>query len=240
MISVRRAQARQLEQVLVPQRWHTFDAREPSLHPAGFYALEHLDENRLPPDDELLHRSFARAEWLTYVVDGALAFDADGLRGVLRAGDFQRVSSSLDHRQHESNPSHTGWVQFFQLGLRAAAVPSGGHQQQRFSVSDRRNVWCLVASPEAAAGVLRLDQDVRLYSSCLDAGRHLVHELAPGRVAWVQLVRGGATVMDERLLAGDGAGLTGEHAVSLTATEETELLLFDLASGLQASGGNGV
>lgn len=238
MISVRRAQARLLEPVLVPQRWRTFDVREPS-HPANFHALEHLDESHLPPEDELLHRSFARAEWLTYVVDGSLAFDAGGLRGVLRAGDFQRLSSSLDHRQRETNPSHTAWVRFLQLGLRSAAAPSGGHQRQRFSVADRRNVWCLVASPDAAAGVLRLDQDVRLYSSCLDVGRHLVHPLAPARVAWVQVVRGNATLMDERLVAGDGAGLTGEHAVSLTATEETELLLFDLASDLPPSGGNG-
>lgn len=239
VISVRRAGARRLEPVLTPQQWHTFHAEGPAPDHAGFHVLEHLDEARLPPDEELPHGQFIRAEWLTYVFEGSVSYeDERGRRGVLRAGEFQRASSAFDRRQRESNVSRTEWAHFFQFGLHPSATPSPGHQECRFSVADRRDVLCLVASPDATNGVLRLDQDVRLYSSCLDPGHHLVHELAPGRVAWVHVVRGGARVMEEDLLAGDGAGVTGERVVSLTADGETEVLLFDVSE--HHAGGNGV
>ncbi len=241
MISVRRAGDRRLEPVLTPQQWHTFhaDALAPD-HGAGFHVLEHLDEARLPPDEELPHGQFVRAEWLTYVFEGSLSFeDERGHRGLLRAGEFQRASSGFDRRYRETNVSRTEWAHFFQFGLHPTATPSPGHQECRFSVADRRDVLCLVASPDGGDGVLRLDQDVKLYSSCLDAGRHLVHELAPGRVAWVHVVRGGAKVMEEDLATGDGAAVTGERAVSLTADGESEVLVFDVSEH-RHSGGNGV
>ena len=41
---------------------------------------------------------------------------------------------------------------------------------------------------------------------------------------------GEITLGDVILFSGDGAGLTGERAVSLTAREETEILLLDLGA----------
>jgi redox-sensitive bicupin YhaK (pirin superfamily) len=62
----------------------------------------------------------------------------------------------------------------------------------------------------------------------LDPGQHVVHELSQGRTAWLHLVLGELTLGDLVLTTGDGAGFTAERAVSLTAREETELLLVDL------------
>ena len=64
----------------------------------------------------------------------------------------------------------------------------------------------------------------------LDRGQHVVHELVPGRTAWLHLVSGQATLDDVVLVTGDGAGVTAGRAVSLTAREETEILLIDLAA----------
>jgi quercetin 2,3-dioxygenase len=57
-----------------------------------------------------------------------------------------------------------------------------------------------------------------------------VHELRDGRSAWLHLVEGEVTLGDVVLSTGDGAGLTAERAVSLTAREETEILLVDLGA----------
>ena len=242
MISVRRAAARQLEPVAVPQHWHTFgSAKGTSAHDGpGFHVLEHLDEVQLPPDEELPHRSFARAEWLTYVLEGSLSYeDERGQRGVLRAGGFQRVSSAANRRHREWNLSRTENAHFFQCGLRASTETTPGHQERHFSVAARRNVLCLVASPAPARGILRFDQDARLYSACIDAGHHLVHELTAGRVAWLHVIRGSVKVMEEELIAGDGAAVSAERAVSVTATEEAEVLLFDVGEH-PTQAGNGV
>ena len=64
----------------------------------------------------------------------------------------------------------------------------------------------------------------------LGPGKHVVHELREGRSAWLHLVEGEVTLGDVVLSSGDGAGLTAERAVSLTAREETEILLLDLGA----------
>ena len=67
-----------------------------------------------------------------------------------------------------------------------------------------------------------------MYSALLDPGQHVVHELSQGRRAWLHLVHGEVILGDVVLTAGDGAGFTGERAVSLTAREDAEILLVDL------------
>jgi redox-sensitive bicupin YhaK (pirin superfamily) len=59
-----------------------------------------------------------------------------------------------------------------------------------------------------------------------------VHELAPRRSAWLHLVRGQVTLADIVLTTGDGAGVTAERAVSITASEESEILLVDVGGQL--------
>jgi len=68
-----------------------------------------------------------------------------------------------------------------------------------------------------------------MYSALLDPGQHIVHELAAERAAWLHLVQGEVTLGDLVLTSGDGAGVTTERAVSLTAREDSEILMFDVA-----------
>jgi hypothetical protein len=60
----------------------------------------------------------------------------------------------------------------------------------------------------------------------------VVHELSQGRSAWLHLLQGEVTLGDIVLSTGDGAGITGERAVSLTASEESEILLVDLGEAM--------
>ena len=59
-----------------------------------------------------------------------------------------------------------------------------------------------------------------------------------GRKAWLHLVRGEVDLGDVILTTGDGAGFTAERAVSLTAREETEILLLDLGVEVPGSSEN--
>ena len=72
-------------------------------------------------------------------------------------------------------------------------------------------------------------------SALLEPGQHVVHELSQGRIAWLHLVEGEATLGDIVLTTGDGAGVTAGRAVSLTAQSETEILLLDLGEELSGS-----
>jgi redox-sensitive bicupin YhaK (pirin superfamily) len=132
-------------------------------------------------------------------------------------------------RHKETNASRTDWAHIFRISLRPSEVGfDSAHEQRRFATAQRHNVLCVVASPDGREGSLRVIQDALICSSVLDPGHHLVHELLPGRSAWLHVICGEATFHDIILAQGDGVGVTIERSVSLTAQENTEILLVDL------------
>ena len=64
---------------------------------------------------------------------------------------------------------------------------------------------------------------------CSTAPRRSTRDLAPGRKAYVQVVRGSVDVNGQRLSAGDAAALSGEKSLSLANGDNAEVLVFDLA-----------
>jgi quercetin 2,3-dioxygenase len=231
MITVRRATERQHGRSRKQESWQTFDAGN-AADPLtlGFGTLETLDEIRLAPGAAVPRSSSHDAEVVTYVHEGVLAYeDSIGHSGVVQSGEFQRVTSGRGLRHSKMNASRSDWAHLYQIWLRPAeAELEPGHEQKRFSAADRRNRLCVVASLDARRGSLRIHQDALVCSSLLDPGQHLVHELTPGRGAWLHLVRGEVTLGDIVLTAGDGACLAAEPAVSLTASEASEILLVDI------------
>jgi redox-sensitive bicupin YhaK (pirin superfamily) len=232
MIWIRRAQARRHDRRRKRDVWRTFDLLDRAASFAsGFGMLETLDENRLPPGAEIPAYAHDAAEIVTYVREGVIACeDSTGHSGVIHAGEFERMTASPTVRHSEANASFDDWAHVFQIRLRESHPDCDpAREQKRFSTAERRGVLRVVASPELRTGTLRLHQDTRLYSTILEPGQHVVHELARDRVAWLHVVLGEVALGDLVLTAGDGAGLVDERAVSLTARQATEILLFDLA-----------
>jgi redox-sensitive bicupin YhaK (pirin superfamily) len=88
----------------------------------------------------------------------------------------------------------------------------------------------LRSSPPAACGALAtLGQDARIYASLLDKGLAVRHEIAPGRAAWLQMINGAVSADGIALSPGDGLAVQAAGAITLTASEDSEFLLFDLA-----------
>lgn len=228
MPHVRRSAERRYVQRQQREQWQTFfDAADPA--GLGFDSLRVLDESRLPPGNEPAAPSPGDGETITYVLEGALRYDDSlGRSGVIRAGEFQRASSS-GVTCGMRNASRSEWVHFFSLGFSAAeGTEDPGLQLKRFGTGRRRGGLCPVASRDGHAGSLSTAQNLQLYSALLDPGQHVVHDLGSGRAAWLHVVRGEAMLGITRLCTGDGCGFAGEHAVSVTAAGQTELLLVSL------------
>ncbi|MHC5879467.1 pirin family protein, partial [Streptococcus pyogenes] len=68
-----------------------------------------------------------------------------------------------------------------------------------------------------------------LYATRLAPGKSVRHALADGRGAWVQVARGSVTLNGERLEAGDGVSIEGDGDITLAASKDAEVLLFDMA-----------
>ena len=231
VISVRRAQERRRQLLRRQEAWLTFDPHdEATTISEGFGPLQVLKEGRLPP--------LAAARWpvqdaeiITYVRAGFLLYeDPTGGSGVLRAGEFQRTTGSRGARLSERNASTSHAAHVFQIWLRPSApglVP--GDMLRRFTKAERHGKLRMVASPDGRDDALRVSQDAFLYSAILDRGQHVIHELPKGRCAWLHVVEGNVRIGDETLGVGDGAGFTDERSVSITAMDECEILLLDLA-----------
>jgi quercetin 2,3-dioxygenase len=231
LITLRRANERRHIRRRTQEVWFSFYPQSDGGPLAdGFGVLETFNEDRLPPGAGVTLRPQHDAEIVTYVREGALAHeDSGGRSGVLHAGEFQRVSAGRGLRHSETNPSHTDWAHIFQIWLHPSqAGPRRDHEQRRFVTSERRGELLLVASPDGRAGSLHVRLDALIYAALIDAGGHLVHELAPGRGAWVHVMRGEVRLGQIVLATGDGAGVQAAPLVSLDARPETEILLLDL------------
>lgn len=233
MIVARRTGERRHVRQRAREIWRTFaicDRGDPWAD--GFSTLASLDEDRLQPGAALNRQPGEDLDVITYVREGILAHADDrGHAGVLQAGEFQRRTAARGVRHRETNPSIVDTVHVVRIALhRSDPCRELVQETRRFSAAVRRGRLCLVASPDGDRGSLVLDQDAYVYSAMLGPGQHVVHELAPDRGAWLHVLAGALVLGDLTLGDGDGAAITTERAVSITAHASTELLLFDLGA----------
>ena len=57
----------------------------------------------------------------------------------------------------------------------------------------------------------------------------MVHELAAGRHAWLQILRGTVSLNGHDLSESDGVAMSDETTLTILATNDAEIMLFDLA-----------
>lgn len=197
----------------------------------GFRSLRVMNEDWVQQGNGFGTHPHHDMEIVTYVLEGALEHkDSMGNGEVLRAGEFQRMSAGTGITHSEFNPSETDPVHLYQIWLlpeRKGIEPS--YEQKRFPDEEMHNQLRLVASPEAAEGSLHIHQDARVFLSKIDAQAKVVHELATDRHAWLQVLRGTVLINGENLKTSDGAAVSEESTLTIQATKDAEIMLFDLA-----------
>lgn len=231
MITLRRAEDRgRFDHGWLDTR-HTFsfaDYHDP--RHMGFSVLRVINEDRVQPGQGFGTHGHRDMEILSYVLAGGLAHrDSLGTGSVIRPGDVQRMSAGTGVRHSEFNASDAEPVHFYQIWiLPAARGIAPGYEQKRFPDADKRGRLRLVASPDGADGSLTIHQDARVYASVLEPGQAVAHALEPGRRAWLQVARGAVTLNGQAMREGDGAAVSEERRLTVTATAPAEVLLFDL------------
>ncbi len=192
----------------------------------GFRVLRVINEDRVDPGQGFGTHPHRDMEILTFVLEGALEHkDSLGSGSVIRPGDVQRMTAGTGITHSEFNPSGTEPVHFLQVWIlpdQPGLAPS--YEQRSFPAAGLR----LVGSRDGREGSVRIHQDVLVHLARLSPGEDVVHALAPGRHAWIQMARGAAQVNGARLAAGDGAALSEERSVTLRGVDGAEALVFDL------------
>ena len=211
--------------------WHSFSFAE-------YYDPDHvhwgplrvINEDRVAAGQGFGTHGHRDMEIISYVLDGALAHkDSMGHVQTIEPGEVQRMSAGTGVTHSEFNHSQTGATHFLQIWIipeRTGIEP--GYEQTRFDDSEKRGRLRLVVSPDGRVGSVRIHQDARMYAGLFDGDERAELALAPGRLAYVHLARGQATVNGRALAAGDALLYRDEASVLIEAGDGAEVLVFDL------------
>lgn len=196
----------------------------------GFGPLRVINDDRVAGGGGFPTHPHADMEIISYVLDGALAHkDSLGTGSIIRPGEIQMMSAGRGIRHSEFNASDTEAVHFLQIWILPSARGLAPSYEQK-PVGDIDGRLKLIGSNAAGDDHVQLNQDVHLFAGRLKSGDAVEHSFAPGRIGWVQVARGTLTLRGQRLGAGDGAAIENEAHISLVASEDAELLLFDMAA----------
>jgi len=230
-MQIRRANERGLAEHGWLRSFHTFsfaDYYDP--RHMGYRVLRVINEDRVQPGRGFGSHGHRDMEIISYVLDGELSHkDSMGTGSVIRPGDVQRMSAGTGVLHSEFNPSQTSPVHFLQIWIvpdRRGHAP--GYEQKTFPKAERDGRLRIVASPDGRDGSITIHQDALLLAGNFGPDQKAVHDLAPGRHAWVHVARGSLRVNETELAAGDAAAIDAPGAISLTGATGAEVLVFDL------------
>lgn len=197
----------------------------------GFGPLRVINEDRVAPGGGFPTHPHADMEIISYVLSGGLEHkDSLGTGSVIRPGDVQRMSAGSGIRHSEFNASKTDPVHFLQIWIlpeRRGLPP--GYEQKTFPSEEKLDRLRLIGSRHGRQGSVVIHRDVDLYAGLLSKGRRVEHQVAPSRLVWVQVARGSVDINGDVLESGDGAAINDTAKLGLTAVDNAEVLLFDMA-----------
>ena len=232
MISIRKAKERGHFDHGWLDTYHTFSFDQ-YYDPAHmhFRSLRVINEDSVAAAHGFPMHSHRDMEIITYILAGALEHrDSMGNGSVIRPGDVQRMTAGTGVSHSEFNPSRDEACHLLQIWIMPNARNlTPGYEQKFFADDERKGKLRLIASANGEDGAVTINQDARVYASLLDAGQSITQAFDQNRYAWLQLARGSVTVNDTQLTAGDGAAISKESRVEISAAEDSEFLLFDLA-----------
>ena len=197
----------------------------PANAPLG--ALVIWNDDEIAPGTGFGLHSHADMEIISYVRDGVVTHrDSIGNTGRTEAGDVQAISAGSGIRHSEHNLGAEP-LRLFQIWLRPRV--NGGEPRwstRRFPRHDRADQFVVLASGLSGDGeALPIRADARVLGATLRAGARVPYELGDFRYAYLAPTRGAVAVNGLRLAVGDGIAALDELHLTISAEEDSEVIL---------------
>jgi len=171
-------------------------------------------------------------EIVTYIREGAITHrDNLGNEGRTEVGDVQvmHAGTGITHAEYNREKVPTRLFQIWIMPDQHGVAPGWG--TRTFPRGDTGlSVLASGRAADTGAGALPLYADAAVLAGTLAAGQTTELPLAPGRSAYLVPVTGSVTVNGIEVGARDGVAITQETAVTIKATEATELVVVDVAA----------
>lgn len=169
-------------------------------------------------------------EIITYVREGAITHrDSLGNVGRTEAGDVQVMSAGtgIAHSEYNLEKATTKIFQIWILPDRQGEAPSWGAKP--FPKGARAGQFVVLASGQSDDDALPIRADARLVAATLAAGESAEYPLSVARKAYLVAASGRIEVNDVPAAARDGVAIAEVEVVRVTALEDSEVILVDVA-----------
>ncbi|MBD8874077.1 pirin family protein [Rhodanobacter sp. DHB23] len=197
----------------------------------GWGALRVWNDDTIAPHTGFPPHPHADMEIITYVREGAISHqDNLGNKGRTVAGDVQVMSagSGITHAEYNMEDETTRIFQIWIIPDAHGQPPSWGTRP--FPKGERAGRFVALASGLPGDGdALPLRTDARVLGATLKAGETAEYAMAPGRHGYLVPARGAVELNGMKLEARDGAAIRDEPVLRVTALEDAELVLVDVA-----------
>lgn len=168
-------------------------------------------------------------EIITYVRTGAITHrDSLGNQGRTAAGDVQVMSAGtgITHAEYNVEDEATTLFQIWIMPTRQGEAPSWGARE--FPKGDRSGQLVVLASGYADdADALPIRTTARLVAGTIRAGETVDYSLGTERKGYLVPATGRVRVNGVEANARDGLAIADEDTVSITAIEDSEIVLVD-------------
>jgi len=197
----------------------------------GHGSLRVWNDDEIAPNTGFPAHPHRDMEIITYVREGAITHqDSLGNTGRTEAGDVQVMSagSCVRHSEYNLEPSTTRIFQIWIEPTAQGGQPTWGAKP--FPKSDRSGKFATIASGFAGDNdALPIRADARVLATTLKAGERAEYEAAKTRHLYLVPAAGAVEVNGVRGNARDGAAIRDEPKLTITALEDSELVLVDAA-----------
>lgn len=198
----------------------------------GWGNLRVINEDRIAPGTGFGAHGHRDMEIISYVLSGNLAHkDSMGNVKGIPPGDVQRMSAGKGVMHSEFNHAQGQETHFLQIWIEPNVTGiSPSYEQKTVATSEKQGVLKLIAAPAGENGTISLNADARIFAGLLSGQDSASLPLDPKRKAYVHLVRGSLLVNGQELKGGDAAKIHDESSLTLSAANDAEVLVFDLAA----------
>ena len=195
----------------------------------GFRSLRVINDDKVAPGAGFGKHPHRDMEIITYVLSGALEHkDSMGNGRIIRPGEVQYMAAGTGVQHSEFNPSDKEPVHLLQIWIVPDRKGAKPRYEEKSLAKAKPGALHLVASKASRDGSIAINQDADLYVAKLNPGDQLTQELRPQRHAWIHVAEGEVNVNGQPLKAGDAAALSDEPRIELAASQNSQVLLFDL------------
>ena len=170
-------------------------------------------------------------EIVTYIREGAITHrDNLGNEGRTEAGDVQvmHAGTGIVHAEYNREKTPTRLFQIWIQPDRRGVAP--GWATREFPKEGGLAVLASGRPEDANSGALPLNADAAVMAGTLRAGDTAQVKLPAGRAAYLVPATGSVTVNGIAVNTRDGAAITGETELSISATANSEVVLVDVAA----------